>query len=178
MILTGNEIENQVKLGRIKIEKFDPKYVSTNSYDLVLGNKILTYTGDLLDPKIDNNHLICNIPSEGLQMKPGDFILGETAVAIGSDNYVGIIHAKSGIARLGLFVHVTADLLDIGYYGKLTFQLYATLPLVIYPGMPVGQITFWVPRGEIVLYNGKYQNGLGPQSSKVYLDLRENTCDM
>jgi len=170
MILTGNEITNQFKLGRIKIEAYDQNNISTNSYDLALGTKILKYSGNVLDPKIENEHTIIDIPEEGYSMEPGDFVLSETKSAIGSDNYVGIIHAKSGIARLGLFVHVTADLLDIGYYGKLTFQLYSTLPLVIYPRMTIAQISFWVPKGEIRLYQGKYQSGVGPQASKVYLD--------
>jgi hypothetical protein len=37
---------------------------------------------------------------------------------------------KSGTARMGLFVHVTADLIDIGSHGVTTFQLYATCQCV------------------------------------------------
>ena len=99
------------------------------------------------------------------------FFLASSKEKIGSNFYVPMIHAKSGIARLGLFVHVTADLIDIGYYGEITFQLYSTLPVRIYPGMKIGQVTFWVPKGEITLYDGKYQGSIGPKTSKTYHDL-------
>lgn len=71
---------------------------------------------------------------------------------------------------MGLFIHVTADLIDIGYHGNTTFQFYATLPVRLYPGMKIAQISFWVPKGEIVFYDGKYQGGKGPQVSKTHLD--------
>lgn len=63
-----------------------------------------------------------------------------------------MLHAKSGTTRKELFVHVTADLIDIGSFGKLTLQLYATLPVKIYPNMLIGQVTFWKPEGKIELF--------------------------
>jgi dCTP deaminase len=71
---------------------------------------------------------------------------------------------------MGLFVHCTADLIDIGSFGNVTFQLYSTLPIKVYPGMLIGQVTFWVPSGDINLYSGKYQGSEGPQASKSYID--------
>lgn len=98
------------------------------------------------------------------------FRLGSSCERIGSNSYVPIVHARSGIARLGLFVHVTADLIDIGSIGVITFQFYATLPVKVYPGMKIAQVSFWQPKGEIVLYTGKYQNSTGPRASLSYLD--------
>lgn len=37
--------------------------------------------------------------------------------------FVPIIRGKSSIARMALFVHVTADLIDIGLVNQWTFQL-------------------------------------------------------
>jgi dCTP deaminase len=170
MIITGREIEEQVASGRVKIEPFRAQHLTTNSYDLTLGDKYLTYEDEILDPRVQPNSKVRQIPESGLQMSPGDFLLGESLEKIGSDFYVPKIHAKSGIARLGLFVHITADLIDIGSYGKTTFQLYATLPIVLYPGMLIAQVTFWRPEGRISLYTGKYQGSDGPQPSKTYLD--------
>lgn len=82
-----------------------------------------------------------------------------------------IIRARSSIARLGLFVHVTADLIDLGSFGQLTLQLHAVQPVRIYPGMLIGQVTFWEATGERVLYDGKYQHSRGPQPSKAHLDI-------
>ncbi len=170
MILTGNEINKQHNAGIINIQPFNPEHVTTNSYDLRLGNTFLNYTTDLIDPAQKIPHEIFNVGKEGILMKPGQFLLGHSMETIGSDNYVPIIHAKSGTARLGLFVHVTADLIDIGSHGQVTFQLLATLPVKIYPGMKIGQVSFWKPKGEISLYQGKYQSSIGPRASEVYRD--------
>jgi dCTP deaminase len=168
MILTGSEIQKRHTNGQIRIEPFSSDRLTTNTYDLALGGKLLKYTEDVLDPKKENAFKVFEIPEEGYQMKAGEFLLAETVEKIGSNHLVPIIHAKSGTARMGLFVHVTADLFDIGYYGKSTLQLYATLPVRIYPGMLIAQVSFWVPKGEIDLYSGKYQGGEGPQASKSH----------
>lgn len=170
MILTGNEIAKEHASSRIGISDFDANRATTNSYDLLLGRKILRYTAEVLDPRQENSYEMLEIPDEGYQLNAGDFVLGETNEMIGSDHYVPLIHAKSGTARLGLFVHVTADLIDIGSYGKSTLQLFATLPVTIYPMMPIAQVTFWKPLGEIELYEGKYAGSTGPMPSLSYRD--------
>ncbi|CCO44996.1 conserved hypothetical protein [Vibrio nigripulchritudo SOn1] len=170
MILTGREIHHQVSTGAITVSPYFSERVTSNSYDLALGEKYIRYTEEIIDPKVSAEHEILSIPSEGLVLNRGDFILCESCEVVGSDHFVPIIHAKSGIARAGLFVHVTADLIDIGSKGKITFQMYATLPVRIFPNMLIGQVTFWVPEGEIELYDGKYQGSTGPSASKTYLD--------
>lgn len=170
MILTGQEISNQVQRGMIKISPFCEKQITTNSYDLRLGYQILKYNADVLDPKIKQEYEIFSIPKEGLMLQPGSFHLGTTLEKVGSNHFVPILHAKSGTARQGLFVHLTADLIDIGSYGNLTLQLYATLPVKVYPGMLIAQVTFWQPQGKIQLYSGKYQGSEGPRPSEIYRD--------
>lgn len=170
MILTGMEIARQVAAERITISPFDSCRCTTNSYDLELGRRILRYTDAVLDPRCRPGHQIAEMTDEGLILAKGDFVLGETVEWVGSDHFVPLVHGRSGTARMGLFVHVTADLVDIGFVGNLTLQLYATLPLRIWPGMRIAQVTFWVPAGEIRLYRGKYQSADGPQASRTYLD--------
>ena len=171
MILTGNEIIKRQTIGEIIITPFDISNVTTNSYDISIGDKLISYTEEVLDPKKENNYVEIEIPDEGYVLDKGSFHLGSSKEIIGSDKFVPIIHAKSGIARLGLFVHVTADLVDIGFHGNITFQLYATLPVKIYKGMKLGQVSFWTPEGEIELYSGKYQGSDGPQASKSFKDM-------
>jgi len=170
MILTGNEIRRQVKKGNIVIEPFDEKKITTNSYDLTLGDKYIVYKEKILDPAKPSRYFIKKIPKKGLKLKAGSFILGHSKEIIGSKKFVPIIHAKSSIARMGLFIHITADLIDIGSIGNVTFQLYATLPIKIYPEMQIGQASFWVPKGKIQLYEGKYQGSRGPRASEGYRD--------
>ncbi|MFH1749824.1 MAG: dCTP deaminase [bacterium] len=170
MIFTGKEIEKEVDAGRIIIDPFEPSHITTNSYDLTLGDSLLRYTEKVLDPKKNNKYEEINIAKEGMILPKGSFHLGCSVERIGSNFCVPIIHARSGMARLGLFVHVTADLIDIGSIGVTTFQLYATLPIRIYPGMKIAQVSFWQPKGEIELYKGKYQNSKSPRASLSYLD--------
>lgn len=172
MILTGKKIVEEVDSGKIEISPFYGNRVTTNSYDLSLGKTIIRYTCDVIDPKKESSYEEIIIPEEGLVLKAGDFILGHSNERIGSDFYVPLIHGKSGTARMGLFVHITADLIDIGSHGVSTFQLYATLPVRLYPNMIIAQVSFWVPFGDIVLYKGKYQNSSGPMPSLGYKDYK------
>jgi len=172
MILTGKKIIEEVENNKIEISPFDEDRVTTNSYDLSLGDTIIKYTSKIIDPKLKPSYKEIKIPKEGLVLEAGDFVLGHSNERIGSDFYVPLIHGKSGTARMGLFVHITADLIDIGSHGVTTLQLYATLPVRLYPNMLIAQVSFWVPFGNIVLYKGKYQNSTGPRPSMTYKDFK------
>lgn len=171
MILTGNKIYEEVIDKKIIIEPFSNERITTNSYDLSLGKTLIRYKADVIDPRVPTPFEEIDIPENGLMLKKGDFVLGHSVEKIGSNHYVPIIHGKSGTARMGLFVHVTADLIDIGSLGVTTFQLYATLPVRIYAGMLIAQVSFWKPSGDIKLYDGKYQGSVGPRPSLTYKDI-------
>jgi dCTP deaminase len=170
MILTGNEIDKQVKEGRIFIEPYNKNNINPNSYDVSVGDYLYEYTVDIIDPSKENAVRKIQIPKNGIKLTGGGFYLGFTMETIGSEHYVPIIHAKSGAARAGLFIHVTSDLVDLGYKGNLTLQLAPVVDLIMFPFSKLAQITFWKTIGEIKLYNGKYMNSKGPQPSKSYLD--------
>lgn len=172
MILTGKKIIEEIKNKKIVVTPFNEDNVTTNSYDLFLGDTIVRYKSKLMDPKCKPLYEEFIIPKDGYTLQAGDFVLGHSREQIGSDYYVPIIHGKSGTARMGLFVHITADLIDIGSHGVSTFQLYATLPVKVYSNMPIAQVSFWVPFGDIVLYKGKYQNSKGPRPSLTYKDFK------
>src|SRR5689334_20931937 len=108
MILTGLEILKQVRENAIRIDPFNEAQLTTNSYDLRLGRKYLRYTSEVIDVRQKAEYETHDIPDEGLHLAAGDFILAETHERFGSDHFVPLIHAKSGTARAGLFVHITA----------------------------------------------------------------------
>ncbi|MFT7835891.1 hypothetical protein Q5530_07050 [Saccharothrix sp. BKS2] len=103
----------------------------------------------------------------------GRIYLAGTAERMGSEHYVPIIRARSSIARLGLFIHVTADLIDIGSINNWTLQLHAVQPVRVYPGMRIGQVTCWSVEGEIELYRGKYQHSRRPMPSMIHRDFSD-----
>ena len=65
--------------------------------------------------------------------------LGETHVLMGPNGA-----GKSTLGRLGLMIHSTAGYVDPGWDGELTLELsnVATLPIVLHPGMRIGQLSF------------------------------------
>ena len=82
----------------------------------------------------------------------------------------------------GVFTSNTAGFVDAGFDGHLTLELsnVANLPIAIYPGMKIGQISFLRmsspaehPYGSDAT-RSKYQGQRGPTPSRYYLNFRED----
>src|SRR4029079_11245691 len=112
-------------------------------------------------------------------LHPGEFVLGSTLerVALPEDP-VARLEGKSSLGRLGLLIHSTAGFVDCGFDGHLTLELsnVATLPIALYPGMKIGQISFLRmttpadnPYGSGAT-GSKYQGQRGPTPSRYYLN--------
>jgi dCTP deaminase len=98
-------------------------------------------------------------------------------VALPND-LVARLEGKSSLGRLGLLIHSTAGYVDPGWDGYLTLELsnVANLPITLYPGMKIGQISFFrltteaeTPYGSA---GGKYQGQRGPTASRFFEDFR------
>lgn len=172
MILTGSKINEEVKRKKIIIEPYDYNNINPNSYNYTLGNYVKVYKNYVLDSKEKQEVEIIDIPDDGLVIEPDKVYLGFTEEIIGSDYYVPIITGRSSTGRLGLFVQITSDLVDIGFKGRLTLQLHSTQPVKIYKGMKIGQIMFWKVFGDVKLYDGKYQSSLSPRESEAWRDFK------
>lgn len=168
MILTGPEIEKRTGAGEITIEPFSRAQLNPNSYDVRLGGTLLAYRDAVLDTRQPNPYLEHTIPDDGLVMRAGSFRVGHIVEWIGSDHFVPMLHAKLGTASLGLFVHITANLIDIGNHCNFSLHLYAAKDVRLYTGMAIAQVSFWRPRGAIRLYAGKYKGVRGPAASQSY----------
>jgi rifampicin phosphotransferase len=170
VILTGPEITRQVRAGRIVIDPFDESNMNPNSYNFTLGPTMHCYCDFPLDPRRVNECEEIEIPAEGYVLEPGRLYLGHTVERLGSNHFAPTYSARSSVARLGLFINLSASLGDIGFVGQWTLQLVPTHPLRVYAHMRIGQMMFWSPKGEIILYDGKYQASKGPQRSQIYRD--------
>ncbi|MBF8263416.1 MAG: dcd2, partial [Parachlamydiales bacterium] len=80
------------------------------------------------------------------------------------------LDTRSSVARLGMFINLSAPLGDIGFIGCWTLQLFALHPIRVYEGMRIGQMMFWHPSGKRMIYDGKYQGAKGPMASQIYKD--------
>lgn len=172
MILTGPEIVEQWRDGRITIDPFDPAHVNPNSYNFRLGDTLKVYCDLPLDPQRPNPCEEIAIPPDGYVLEPCRLYLAHTVERMGSDHYAPTFAARSSVARLGLFINLSASLGDIGYLGQWTLQLFTIHPMRVYPGMRIGQIMWWRPQGEIELYDGKYQSSQGPSATLIHRDFQ------
>lgn len=170
MILSGLKISEEVKNGNIDIFPFKEENINPNSYNYSLGDYLEIYEENILDPKKNMKTKRIDIPDEGMILYPNKLYLGYTKERFGSDIYVPTITGRSSTGRIGLFVQITSDLVDIGFHGNLTLQLHATQPVKVYKGMKIGQVMFWRVFGNVELYNGKYQNSIGPNKSQIFKD--------
>jgi len=173
MILTGPEIADNWRRGRIIIDPFVPEHCNPNSYNFRLADTLRVYDEFPLDPKRPNHYVELQIPPEGFVLEPCRLYLGATMEILGSEHYAPTYAARSSVARLGLFINLSASLGDIGFIGQWTLQLFTMHPLRIYAGMRIGQMMWWQPQGRIELYRGKYQGSQGPQSTLIHKDFEQ-----
>lgn len=167
MILTGKEIKRRIGTD-ILIDPYSEKQLNPNSYNLKLHNKLLVYQEDVLNPKKDNDTIKIEIPTEGLTLQPNKLYLGRTVEYTETNNLVPKIYGRSSLGRLGLWVHITAALGDVGFKGYFTLEFACVQPLVVFPMMEICQIEYSEVVGDITKYNGKYQNNKGIDASKLY----------
>jgi dCTP deaminase len=173
MILTGPQIERAVAEQAITISPFRKRQLGPNSYDFRLGDRCCIYRSITLDAARENATRAFVIPDRGLLLRPNRVYLINTEETMGSTRYVPIIRGRSSVGRLGLFIDMTADLIDLGSINQWTLQLHAVHPLRVYPGMLIGQVTFWRTYGRRVQYSGKYREHTSPVASLSYLDFGE-----
>ena len=85
---------------------------------------------------------------------------------------------NSSLGRLGLLIHSTAGFVDPGWKGNLTLELsnVATLPIALYHGMRIGQISFFTMSSEVDRPYGspelrsRYQGQKEPTASAFHRD--------
>jgi dCTP deaminase len=187
MILSDRSIREEIAAGRIVIEPFDDSCVQPSSIDLhvdrsfrVFRNSLYPYI-DVKRQMRDLTELVEVTGEEAFILHPGEFVLGSTLerVAIPND-IVARLEGKSSLGRLGLLIHSTAGYVDPGWDGYLTLELsnVANLPITIYPGMKIGQISFFrltsaaeVPYGA----TGKYQGQRGPTASRFFEEFEDRS---
>jgi dCTP deaminase len=183
MILSDLTIREEIAAGRIGIEPFDEACIQPSSVDLhvdaqfrVFANSRYPYI-DVKREMPDLTELVSVPEGEPFILHPGEFVLGSTRERVRiPDDMVARLEGKSSLGRLGLLIHSTAGYVDPGWDGFLTLELsnVANLPITIYPGMKIGQISFFrlttaaqVPYGSAGK-GSKYQGQRGPTASRFF----------
>lgn len=153
MILTGGKIIKEREKGNITIKPFSASQVNPNSYNYRLGNSIKVFD------RFDNDKAVFKkviIPKSGYVLRPGQMYLSNTKEIIGSSKYAMSLIGRSSIGRYGLFLQVSANLGHTTASHKWTLEIVAAHAIKVYPGMVIGQVSFWKNFGNIKKYDGKY----------------------
>jgi dCTP deaminase len=118
---------------------------------------------------------------DGYLLPPGGFALGVTRERVQVPNHIcAFVAGRSGVARIGLQIEA-AGLLDPGYKGCPTLELFnqAPYPIRLYAGMPIGQVYFVAMTTEAARPYGhkertsKYQGDAEATASQMW---RETTA--
>jgi dCTP deaminase len=163
LILTGKEIHRQVSNGSIVIDPFDLSCLNPNSYNYHLGDT-LKIAPDRVRDSFERTGAweTLTMTDDGCLLQPGHFYLGHTVERIGSYDFVTSLIGRSSLGRLGLFLNLSADLGHQGSILHWTLELFVAQPLVVYPGMKIGQVSFWRSVGATRTYSGVYADASEP----------------
>jgi len=187
MILSDRTIREELDAGRIVIDPLLPKSIQPSSVDLHIDRYFRVFknhTMGHIDVKKNLEELteLVEIAEEDtFMLHPGEFVLGSTLerVALPTD-LVARLEGKSSLGRLGLLIHSTAGYIDPGFDGTITLELsnVARLPISIYPGMAIGQISFLQMTTPVERpYRGKYQGQSGPTASSFHKEFEDGFRD-
>jgi dCTP deaminase len=183
VVLSDRTIRRYIAESRIEIDPFDESLVQPSSVDVrvdryfrVFHNARYPYI-DVKQPQEDLTELVEVDGETPFILHPGEFVLGSTLERIRlPDDLVARLEGKSSLGRLGLLIHSTAGFIDPGWDGHVTLELsnVANLPITIYHGMKIGQVSFVqlsepaeTPYGSEGI-GSKYQGQRGPTPSRYW----------
>jgi dCTP deaminase len=183
VVLSDRTIRRLLGEGRIEIDPLDESLIQPSSVDVRVDRYFRVFHNNrypFIDVKQPQDELTELVEVQGDQpfvLHPGEFVLGSTLERVRlPDDLVARLEGKSSLGRLGLLIHSTAGFIDPGWNGHVTLELsnVANLPITIYHGMKIGQLSFVqltepaaVPYGAGEL-GSKYQGQRGPTPSRYW----------
>jgi dCTP deaminase len=184
-VLSDRDIRAALQSGRVRIDPYDPSCLQPSSVDLHLDRDFRVFRNsrypyiDVRQPQPDLTEMESISDEDPFILHPGEFVLAQTLEWIElPDDLVARLEGRSSLGRLGLLIHSTAGYVDPGWKGNLTLELsnVANLPIALYFGMRIGQISFFRmsspverPYGSKEL-GSKYQGQSRPTASEYYRD--------
>jgi dCTP deaminase len=190
MILSDRTIREELDAGRIVIDPLGEGCIQPSSVDLHIDRFFRVFRNhtmrviDVKEPMEELTELVEIKEDDLFILHPGEFVLGSTQERVAlPDDLVARLEGKSSLGRLGLLIHSTAGFVDAGWDGHLTLELsnVANLPITLYPGMKIGQISFLrmttpaeSPYGSKSV-GSKYQGQRGPTPSRYYENFRSSS---
>jgi dCTP deaminase len=188
VLLSDKDIRAEIDAGRVRIDPYDETMVQPSSIDVRLDRFFRVFENHRyphIDPSVEQSDLTRLVEPEGDEpfiLHPGEFVLGSTLERVTlPDDLVARLEGKSSLGRLGLLIHSTAGFIDPGWDGHVTLELsnVANLPITIYSGMKIGQLSFVQlsepaerPYGSAGI-GSKYQGQRGPTPSRYWQNFED-----
>ena len=183
MLLSDHEIRDALDVGLIRIEPFDEDLIQPASVDVRLDRWFRVFNNHKhthIDPSVqqdDLTELVEITDRQPFVLHPGEFALASTVetVTLPAD-IAARCEGKSSLGRLGLMVHSTAGFIDPGFHGTITLELsnVANLPIMLWPGMKIGQLCLFQLTSPATAAYGdgatgsRYQGQQGPTASRSW----------
>ncbi len=183
MLLSDHDIRTAVESGRIELTPLDLNLIQPASIDVRLDRLFRLFDNhrySVIDPAKPQPQLTREVEVKGDEpfvLHPGEFVLGATYERVHLCNDIAArLEGKSSLGRLGLLTHSTAGFIDPGFDGHVTLELSntATMPILLYPGMKIGQLCFFqlssaadAPYGSDAA-GSHYQGQRGPTPSRSH----------
>jgi len=183
VLLSDRDIKAEITAGRVAVDPYDASMIQPSSIDVRLDRWFRVFENHKyphIDPSTEQPDLTRLLEPDGDEpfvLHPGEFVLGSTyEVVTLPDDIAGRLEGKSSLGRLGLLTHSTAGFIDPGFSGHVTLELsnVATLPIMLFPGMKIGQLCLFRlsspaenPYGSAV-YGSRYQGQRGPTPSRSF----------
>ncbi|MFV0254350.1 MAG: dCTP deaminase [Beutenbergiaceae bacterium] len=183
MLLSDRDLRADLTTGRIGLEPFDESMIQPSSVDVRLDRYFRLFDNHkypVIDPSADQPDLTRLVEvkaEEPFVLHPGEFVLGSTYELVSlPDDTAARLEGKSSLGRLGLLTHSTAGFIDPGFCGHVTLELsnVATLPIMLWPGMKIGQLCYFrltspaqAPYGSGAT-GSRYQGQRGPTASRSH----------
>ncbi|MFD9977749.1 dCTP deaminase [Streptomyces sp. NPDC059017] len=153
MILSDQDILGAVRGGDIGITPFDERLVKRNSYLLRLAGPFRRIEGDeILDTADPESFARCEgvlEAGESVVLTPDALVLAGTRERVSlAPSLVGLLSGISNVARLGVQVHATSQLVNAGFAHGAPSRLVFELSTVggrrvrLYAGTPVCHLVF------------------------------------
>jgi dCTP deaminase len=185
LILSDRDIRAEIEAGRIVIDPYTPEAVQPSSVDLHIDRRFRVFRNSrypFIDVRLEMPELTELVEISGDEpfiLHPGEFVLASTLERVALPNdLVARLEGKSSLGRLGLLIHSTAGYVDPGWDGNLTLELsnVANLPITLYDGMKIGQISFQRMSSPVEVGYGdqrlgsKYRGQRDPTASLYHRD--------
>ena len=200
MVLSDQEIVRELLEGNIiitpllrtwkKVNNKVSSQIGSSSIDVRLGTEFryikivkqthfdLSLSLEKIREQVANYSEVVHVqPMEPFILHPDDFVLASTLEYIKlPPNITGRLEGRSTWGRTGLQVHSTAGFIDPGFEGCLTYELHnmGKLPLPLFPGIRIGQISFHRMNSAVEVYSkkqgAKYAKTIGTKDPLFYED--------